>query len=322
MNKILSKRVFAYNAKTLESLQGSPFISFTKASLALGVHRSSIDFNLDKGKGVISRKSSSVIYFYSRALSIKEKKSLLNKLNSLRIGNKVPVYIYDAITKNLVNNKPFTSLSDAAIYLNVEYRKISRHLNTNKAIKGGPSIGESLVYLFDKKLEREELINSPLSHQSEGDSNLVIARTRNYNTRLWVYLADTLELINSGPFETILSAAQYLNTDRSTIHRKLDSNKPAMLKKKSLSVYFFSKELDSQLKGEFNKQLSTKYVRSVIWVYKVLDNGEFVLLPDQPFKSKREAGRELGMDPKYITKYLNTKQGYRNFIFLSLPKQL
>jgi hypothetical protein len=275
-----------------------------------------------------------------------EKKSLLNKFNSLRIGNKVPVYIYDAITKNLVNNKPFTSLSDAAIYLNVEYRKISRHLNTNKAIKGGPSIRESLVYLFDKKLEvvpsdyiymnknkakaavtalvgrEEERKNSPLSRQRERDYNLVIARTRNYNTRLWVYLADTLELVNSGPFETILSAAQYLNTDRSTIHRKLDSNKPAMLRKKSLSVYFFSQELDSQLKGELNKQLSTKYVRSVIWVYKVLDNGEFILLPNQPFKSKREAGRELGMDPKYITKYLNTNEGYRNFIFLSLPKQL
>lgn len=67
--------------------------------------------------------------------------------------------------------------------------------------------------------------------------------------------------------------------------------------------------------------MGTKYVRSVIWVYKVLENGEFVLLPNQPFKSKREAGWVLGMDPKYITKYLNTEEVYHNYIFLTSPKQ-
>ena len=303
-NKIRSKRVFAYNAKTLQGMSGTPFISINKA---LGVHRSSIEFNLDKGKPVIARKSGYVIYFYSRDLSIVEKKILLKKYAFLPLRNKVPVYIYDATTKKLVNGLP--SLIDAASYLNIGYRKLSRHLNTHKALK----VDENLVYLFDKKLGQEV---SPV------DTDIVIARARNYKTRLWVYFADTLELVNNGPFETILSASQYLDTERSTIHRKLDSNKPVMLNKKSLSVYFFSKKLDSQLKQELIQQQATKYVRSVIWVYKVLDNGEFVLLPNQPFKSKREAGRILGMDPKYITKYLNTNQVYQNFIFLTLPKQL
>lgn len=73
-NKVISKRVFAYNAETLEDIPGSPFISISKASIALGVHRKSMDFNIDKGKGVIARKYAFVIYIYSRDLSIVEKK--------------------------------------------------------------------------------------------------------------------------------------------------------------------------------------------------------------------------------------------------------
>lgn len=94
-----------------------------------------------------------------------------------------------------------------------------------------------------------------------------------------------------------------------------------MLKNNSTLVYFFSKQLDDLLKKELGKDKSVaKYVRSVIWVYKVSDNGELVLLPNQPFKSKREVGRELGIDPKYITKHLDTNIAYKNYIFHTSPK--
>ena len=98
-----------------------------------------------------------------------EKKSLLNKHASLRLRNKVSVYIHDATTKKLVNNQP--SLTDAANYFNIGYRKISRHLNTYRAIK----VDEKLVYLFDKKLGEEVF---PV------DTDIATACVRNYKTRL------------------------------------------------------------------------------------------------------------------------------------------
>jgi hypothetical protein len=82
------------------------------------------------------------------------------------------VYVYDANTLELINNKPFDSLLEAADYFGVDYRTISRHLNTNKATKRG----DRLVYFFKQILDAQ-LSKQLLTAVEIGDS-------RNYNTKV------------------------------------------------------------------------------------------------------------------------------------------
>jgi hypothetical protein len=84
------------------------------------------------------------------------------------------VYVYDANTLELVNNAPFDSLLDTANYFGIDYRTITRHLNTNKAIKRG----ERLVYFFKKKLDAQ------LSKQLLAANKITIGDSRNYNTKV------------------------------------------------------------------------------------------------------------------------------------------
>lgn len=72
-------------------------------------------------------------------LSATEIKPLIVKAGNLQLGHKVPVYVYDANTLELVNNTPFDSLLATADYFCVNYRTIARHVNTNKA---NPSLWE------------------------------------------------------------------------------------------------------------------------------------------------------------------------------------
>jgi hypothetical protein len=47
-----------------------------------------------------------------------------------------------------------------------------------------------------------------------------------------------MELINNRPFESISSAAISIGIDRSTLYRNLDTDKPVVLRKVKLTVYF------------------------------------------------------------------------------------
>jgi len=67
---------------------------------------------------------------FSNKLNCEEIHKLLNNVDSLKLGNKKEVWIYDAETLKLVNNMPYASLKLAAEYLEVEYRTIKRHLDT------------------------------------------------------------------------------------------------------------------------------------------------------------------------------------------------
>ena len=88
-------------------------------------------------------------------------------------------------------------------------------------------------------------------------------------------------------------------------------------------VYFKKKkEIDSELKDTLIKGKPTKagYIRSEIWVYKVDANGKLTLIPNQPFKTKREAIKIIGIHIKELNKYLDTGVSYKNFIFYTYPK--
>jgi hypothetical protein len=53
-----------------------------------------------------------------------------------------------------------------------------------------------------------------------------------------------------------------------------------------------------------------------IWVYNKL-NDNFVLLENQPFKSKWTASKLLKISHKIIDKYLNTGESYKDSYFFS-----
>lgn len=132
LNRVISTQVWAYDSTwKVELIKGSPFASINKAAKALDISKSTLVFAIDKARTAGYK----AIYVYSRCLSEEEIKLLRDKVGSLQLGLKVPVYVYDANTLELINNLPFNSLLDAANYFGVDYRTITRHLNTNKSIQ-------------------------------------------------------------------------------------------------------------------------------------------------------------------------------------------
>ena len=160
----------------------------------------------------------------------------------MQLGLKIPIYVYEANTLELINNAPFDSLADAANYFGVDYRTIARNLDSNKITKRKGM----LVYFFKKELDTD-------SSKQLLATIPTIADSRNYNTKVWVYKADNLELINNCPFDSILSAVSYIGIAKSTLYRNLDSGKPVDLRKVKLTVYFLTKEMSSEFKDKIKK---------------------------------------------------------------------
>jgi len=147
LNKVTPIKIWAYDAKTLNLIEGSPFDSKNKASLALGISTRVIDYFLDKDKAEGVKGN----YIYSRPLSDEIIQNLLENSQNLELGNKREVYAYNANTLNLINNSPFSSIQDAADYFKVNYRTISRHLDTKLATIQD----KMLVYFFKKEIDSE-----------------------------------------------------------------------------------------------------------------------------------------------------------------------
>jgi len=55
-------------------------------------------------------------------------------------------------------------------------------------------------------------------------------------------------------------------------------------------------------------------------VYKVEDKGGLALIPDQPFKTKREAIRVLGIHISVLNKHLDTSEMFRDLLFFTSPR--
>lgn len=91
-------------------VKGSPFPSRTQASEAIGISRKVISYFLDTGKAEGVRGT----YLYTRSLQAKEVKALLKLSQSLELGNKREVWVYDAAKLSLMNGAPFSSLKSAA----------------------------------------------------------------------------------------------------------------------------------------------------------------------------------------------------------------
>lgn len=215
-----AQTVWAYHAQTLKLVKGSPFSSKTLASRELGISRNVINYFI----GTAKPEGVKGTYLFSRPLEDKEIEKFLMTSESISLGNKLEVWAYESKTLNLINNKPFSSISAAAKYFCVDYRTISRHLDTK-----------------------------------------VVTYKQNF------------------------------------------------------SVYLFKKEISLDLKAELLKSTSklSSYARVEIWVYRRDQYGKMNLLPNQPFKTKREALRILHMHNTVINKYIDTNKEYKGLYLYS-----
>ena len=160
--------------------------------------------------------------------------------------------------------------------------------------------------MFSKPLEESEI--QSLKKLSE-------YITLGNKIKVWAYDATTLDLINNEPFSSMSVAADYFKVNYRTINRHLDTK--LATKQNILHVYLFKKEINSDLKMELMKQADKfHYARGEIWVYKSVE-GKLELLPNQPFKTKREAVRELHMHNTVISKYMDSGIEYKGLLLYS-----
>jgi len=166
------------------------------------------------------------------------------------------------------------------------------------------------TYLFSRPLGAKEVESLIESSQRLELGNKI---------KVWVYDTKTLELVNNSPFSSLLSAANHFKVNYRTISRHLDT-KLASSQNKTL-VYFFTKEINSIVKSELLKNTNrAQYARTQIWVYKLDENGVLNLIPDQPFKTKREAIRVLKIHITVLNKYLDSFEIYKGFLIFSSPQ--
>jgi hypothetical protein len=60
-------------------------------------------------------------------------------------------------------------------------------------------------------------------------------------------------------------------------------------------------------------------VRTEVWVYRLDEKEKLNLLPNQPFKTKKEAARELHIHNTKINEYLDSGKEYKGFFIYSSP---
>lgn len=112
LNHSAAIKVWAYNARTLELINGKPFSSIGEAARFFDLLLKTVMYFLDNWKP----ENSKGIYFFSRALTDAEIKKLkvLYKEKGNQIFYKVKVWVYNARTLELINGLPFSSMQLAA----------------------------------------------------------------------------------------------------------------------------------------------------------------------------------------------------------------
>lgn len=204
LNNNIAIKIWAYDAKTLTLLDGSPFESKSQAAKHIGISRDVLNYYLDtkKPEGVKGT------YLFTRPLKDIEIKSLKEISECISLGNKVKVWVYDAKTLDLINNKSFSSISTTAGYFNVNYRTISRNLDTEKYTKQN----NMLVYLFKKEINLD--LKTKLLKLTLNFSNI--------RTKVWVYKLDEkgkLKLLPDQPYKNKKEAAlNYIYTTKPSIN--------------------------------------------------------------------------------------------------------
>ena len=111
-------------------------------------------------------------------------------------------------------------------------------------------------------------------------------------------------------------AADYFKIEYHTIFRHLDSKTAS--KQNGQLVYFFTKELSSELYNELlNSLIRANNSTSEVWVYKKYGNKLILINENKPtFASMIKASKELGIsNKKKITQILHTHVCYKELVF-------
>jgi hypothetical protein len=200
LKNILPKKVFVYNCKA-EILN---FDSIESVAKFLNVSSSIIRIHIDKLiKGGINGH-----FLFSKILNNLDKNKLI-KFAKLRKTNNLKVWVYDANNFNF-NLGKFKSLQKAADNLNLDYRTIVIHLDTNKVtLKNG-----KLLLFFSKEFTLEEF------------NSIKFKNFKNETIKLWVYkkVDNNLILINdrNPTFNSKYLASKELKISHKTINKYLD----------------------------------------------------------------------------------------------------
>ena len=225
-----SKEVYVYNIlKDNIDSNRYKYISIIETNKGKNIARGTISLYMGtnipfKGK----------LYYSNIILNLKEKLDLVKSIsNELEIKCNIAkkVRAYDVKPLESIKGSPFVSKSQPSKVLNISRDVISYFIDSYKAegIKG--------TYLFSNKLNCEEihrLLNNVDSLKS-GNKKLV-----------WIYPAETLELVNNMPYASLKLAAEYLEVDYRTIKRHLDTKISS-----SKKVYLFSKNIDLPTKNNY-----------------------------------------------------------------------
>jgi hypothetical protein len=95
-------------------------------------------------------------------------------------------------------------------------------------------------YLFNNPLDSDQLNSLPEL------SKKLKTLTRSNLKSVWVYDAETMELINGTPFPSINKCTEYFKVDSRSIVNNMDTKLAVV--KKGLIIYFFSNEISKELK--------------------------------------------------------------------------
>jgi len=83
-------------------------------------------------------------------------------------------------------------------------------------------------------------------------------------------------------------------------------------------VYYFTKEISSGVISELLKNPTrASFVRTQIRVYRVDENGGLALIPNQPFKTKREALRVLVIHSSVLNNHLDSSIVHKGLLIFS-----
>lgn len=121
LDRNLAKKVWVYFVEANGAVTKTIYNSIGTIAKALDVHHTSINNHLDKWiTGGLKGN-----YLFSAELNNLDLNKLMDT-HSLRKFNNLNVWVYDALTLELIDS--FSSMQKAADYFNVDYRSLLKHL--------------------------------------------------------------------------------------------------------------------------------------------------------------------------------------------------
>lgn len=124
-------KVWAYNAKTFELIEGSPFPSLLFAANYFNVNYRTIRRHLDTK--LATNQNKTLVYFFSQEISSNLKSELLNSMSKSRyVRSEIWVYkVDDQGVLSLMPNQPIKTLEEASRILKIHHTVIKRLMDSS-----------------------------------------------------------------------------------------------------------------------------------------------------------------------------------------------